>query len=800
MLVSPIVVIQSGTYLGYLFTLGLGLLFLTAVCSGVRTGRRGRLFVAGLLIGWIFMTRPFDAVLWAVGVVVVLAWTHRAEPARLLRAAVPLGLGFLPLLVATLAYNAHVTGAATQFPITAADPLDTFGFGLRRIMPTFGPADYTVVQAVRSTGKQAALLPIFLAGSYVLGGLALWGMWRARRDPRTQVLIATAIAFPLGYFFFWGMFVSSSTMPLSGPIYFIPVYPILAILGGREILRLWDDPTRGRGRARRRDGGAHDPGRDRPHRRQPSDQRGADPVAAEQRVDPRALARLPVALGRLPDVPQPVLVEPREPRRSRPLRGRPRRAELPAHGRVSRPDAVRAAHVDPADRRGPERPSGHTADHAHADPGGARAGDRAAHPGALGRDAGRGPLLPARAGAVVDGWPAADPAAPRATVRIRAGCVDPSARVVARAAGCSRYASPGAARSPSASARVRPPPRRPGTRCTARTCTTGCGRARWSCSSRSIRSGGACYGRSHRWFAVAPGVRSRGLPRHESRSPEEMMSQPDAAPANASSVVIIGAGPAGLTAAYQLAKRGVRATILEADDIVGGISRTVERDGWRFDIGGHRFFTKVQEVDDLWFEILGPDEFLQRPRMSRILYRGKLYDYPLKPLNVVRNIGPFEAVRCVGSYAWVRVRPPEDTSNLEGFYISQFGRRLYEHFFRRYNEKVWGVPTTRDVGRLRRPALEGHVAHDRDRRCVDAQGGQGPAGEGRAGHVADRVVQLPEVRARADVGAVRRDRHGGRERSRPRRRGRSHPPPCRRRVRGGCRRRRSARSRSRPTT
>jgi protoporphyrinogen oxidase len=79
--------------------------------------------------------------------------------------------------------------------------------------------------------------------------------------------------------------------------------------------------------------------------------------------------------------------------------------------------------------------------------------------------------------------------------------------------------------------------------------------------------------------------------------------------------------------------------------------------------------------------------------MSRILSRGKLYDYPLKPVNALRNLGPVEAVRCVGSYAWVKVRPPEDTSNLEGFYVSQFGWRLYEHFFRRYNEKVWGVPT-----------------------------------------------------------------------------------------------------------
>ena len=112
--------------------------------------------------------------------------------------------------------------------------------------------------------------------------------------------------------------------------------------------------------------------------------------------------------------------------------------------------------------------------------------------------------------------------------------------------------------------------------------------------------------------------------------------------------------------------------------------------------------------------------------MSRILYRGKLYDYPLKPLNVLRNLGPFEAVRCVGSYAWVKVRPPEDTSNLEGFYVSQFGWRLYEHFFRRYNEKVWGVPTremSADFGAQRSKGMSLMTA------IADAltpEGGQGP--------------------------------------------------------------------------
>jgi protoporphyrinogen oxidase len=173
------------------------------------------------------------------------------------------------------------------------------------------------------------------------------------------------------------------------------------------------------------------------------------------------------------------------------------------------------------------------------------------------------------------------------------------------------------------------------------------------------------------------------------------MTSTDTANADgAPKVVVIGAGPAGLTAAYELMKAGHTATILESDDVVGGISRTVERDGWRFDIGGHRFFTKVKPVDDLWWEILGAENFLRRPRMSRIYYRGKLIDYPLKPLNALRALGPVEAVRCVASYLWVRVKPPKNQHMLEGFYAARFGWRLYGHFFKTYNEKVWGVPTS----------------------------------------------------------------------------------------------------------
>jgi protoporphyrinogen oxidase len=157
-------------------------------------------------------------------------------------------------------------------------------------------------------------------------------------------------------------------------------------------------------------------------------------------------------------------------------------------------------------------------------------------------------------------------------------------------------------------------------------------------------------------------------------------------------VAIIGAGPAGLTAAYQLARVAVPATVFEADAIVGGISRTVVRDGWRFDIGGHRFFTKVGAVERLWHEILDDGDFLERSRISRIHYRGRTFDYPLRAFNALSGLGAVEASRCVLSYAWARLRPPHDQENFEGWMTARFGRRLYEIFFKTYTEKVWGMP------------------------------------------------------------------------------------------------------------
>ncbi len=155
--------------------------------------------------------------------------------------------------------------------------------------------------------------------------------------------------------------------------------------------------------------------------------------------------------------------------------------------------------------------------------------------------------------------------------------------------------------------------------------------------------------------------------------------------------LVIGAGPAGLTAAYCLAKSGAEVLVLEQDPhLVGGISRTVKYKDYLFDIGGHRFFSKSQEIVDLWNEIL-PDDFIERPRLSRIYYGGKFYAYPLKAFQALCNLGPWQSLRCLGSYAWAVLRPIKSPKTFHQWVRNQFGERLFQIFFKTYTEKVWGM-------------------------------------------------------------------------------------------------------------
>lgn len=158
-----------------------------------------------------------------------------------------------------------------------------------------------------------------------------------------------------------------------------------------------------------------------------------------------------------------------------------------------------------------------------------------------------------------------------------------------------------------------------------------------------------------------------------------------------SDVFVIGAGPAGLTASYLLTKEGRSVTVIEADpEYVGGISRTAKYKDFLFDIGGHRFFSKSKEVVDLWYEIL-PQDFIERPRMSRIYYNGKYFSYPLKAFEAFNNLGPIESALCVLSYAYKRAFPNEAPVTFHDWVANQFGERLFSIFFKTYTEKVWGM-------------------------------------------------------------------------------------------------------------
>ena len=203
------------------------------------------------------------------------------------------------------------------------------------------------------------------------------------------------------------------------------------------------------------------------------------------------------------------------------------------------------------------------------------------------------------------------------------------------------------------------------------------------------------------------------------------LGHPNTSPSDAP-VAVLGGGPAGLTAAHELARRGRRAVLLEADDQLGGLARTVERDGFRFDLGGHRFYTKSEEVFSLWSELLG-DDLLLRPRQSRIYWRGRFIEYPLRAGEVMRRVGPIELARCAASYARAVARPGRRRSaeSFEDWVASRFGTRLYELFFKTYTEKVWGVPASELRGEWAAQRIRGLSLLSAARAALPGGGGSG---------------------------------------------------------------------------
>jgi protoporphyrinogen oxidase len=161
---------------------------------------------------------------------------------------------------------------------------------------------------------------------------------------------------------------------------------------------------------------------------------------------------------------------------------------------------------------------------------------------------------------------------------------------------------------------------------------------------------------------------------------------------NEGRVAVIGAGPAGMSAAYELSKRGVGVDIYEAGPVVGGLSRTLSLWGQKVDLGPHRFFSSDARVNRIWLEVVG-DDYEMVNRLTRIYYNERYFQYPLRPFDALGKLGLSEAIRCFASFINEQGKPMSGDS-FENWVVSRFGRRLFEIFFRTYSEKLWGLPCT----------------------------------------------------------------------------------------------------------
>jgi len=241
---APMFAVQSGIFVSYLWTLCLGLVFAAAAVRGCRTGARRPFVLAGLALGLIFATRPFDALVWGlpIGVLVLAsAWRGGVEPIRrIARRLAALGVGVAAPVVAMLAYNAALSGDPLRFPIEAADPQNRFGFGTRSIMTGAATFRYTRRDALHAVGANFTGAQVWVAGGFLGVAAALWGVWLARRQGTTWALLGLVVTCTVGYASYWGLTLMGNGAPLIGPQYYLPMLAPVVVLGAIGLVEVWD--------------------------------------------------------------------------------------------------------------------------------------------------------------------------------------------------------------------------------------------------------------------------------------------------------------------------------------------------------------------------------------------------------------------------------------------------------------------------------------------------------------------------------------------------------------------------------
>jgi hypothetical protein len=237
---SPVFLIQSGLRLSYMLAIASGLLFAAAALRGLRTDSHRTLILAGAALGVVVVTRPFDALLWSLPIVVVMGFTRRHEPRRLLRAAAAVAAGFAPFVVMLLAFTAAATGSPWPLPAEAAEPLNRLGFGTRALMPTSPPVDFGPGAALEALWDNLRTVPAWAAGGFVGLALAVVGIAHLRRQPTTWLVVLLIAAFPAGYFFYWGTLYQAVGADDLGPQYYLPLFWLVAVPTADALTFLWD--------------------------------------------------------------------------------------------------------------------------------------------------------------------------------------------------------------------------------------------------------------------------------------------------------------------------------------------------------------------------------------------------------------------------------------------------------------------------------------------------------------------------------------------------------------------------------